>query len=989
MNHKTIRAALSVACSVAAMAAAAPAAMADFSITSATGAVSIDGGVSRQAGAHADLSTTIVFTPEEHVRDVRVDLPPGVTGNPLTAPTCSAVQFTAGQTNGPGNSSICPVNSQVGLAEVYDSGLGVTPDKFPIYNLERPADKPGLFGFNYLGVVVRIVPSVRAGDYGITAQASSISQAQRVRASTITLWGLPAAAVHDGDRFVGDSANNVLGAPNTAPLTPFLTNPTSCGDSPLTTSVFADSWEHPGAFSSVSFDSDADGTPFINDGCFRLGFHPLITVGSGSRHTDSPTSLDVNLSIPQSDDSHGLATAHLRKAVVTLPQGFTVSPSSAQGLGACSPSDIGLGSDADPTCPESSKIGTIKVDTPLLKDPVEGDVILAKQNDNPFKSLLAIYLVAKGPGVMLKLPGKIDADPETGRLVTTFDNQPQLPFSNLSVKFHGGPRAPLATPTTCGTYTTHVEMTSWASSIPVSLDTPMVIDQGCSPRGFSPTFNAGVVDPTAGTSSPFTLTFSRQDGEQYLSALNVVLPPGLLGNVGSLPRCGEAQAAAGTCGAESQIGTTSVLSGPGDTPLAIPAPGKAPTGVYLAGPYKGAPFSLSVVVPAQAGPFDLGSVVVRAGLYVDPNDTHVTVKSDPLPTILQGIPLRLRQVNVVVGRPGFMRNPTSCAPTSIAATIFSADGAAANVGSPFKVGGCADLSLTPKLSLGVAGKRQTKDGAHPALTATVTQPIGQANLKKVEVTMPLSLALDPDNAQSKDLCEFEDGQREEPACPANSIVGTAKAVSPVLDQPLTGPIYFVKNIRIDAKSGRRIRTLPQLIIPLKGEGVSLVLRATTNVVGGRLVTTFASIPDAPVTSFSLALNGGKKGILVVSDADICKSAQTADEVIYGQNNKLLQTTLPITTSSCPLQVLAKKTSKTAMTVRVGGLGSGTVTMTGAGIKKVSRKLLASSVATLSTSLTSKGRASLRQNKRLSSRVTIAFRPASGATHRVVTSMLCK
>jgi hypothetical protein len=951
MNRKTIKIALSAALTVAAGLATASAAQADFSVVSATGGLSIGGVATRQAGAHADFSTTTELSAGEHVRDIRVDLPPGISGNPTAAPTCTGVEFTAGTALGGGASSKCPIGSQVGLAEVWDQGFGTTPQQFPIYNLDPPVDSPGMFGFDYLGVVVRIVPRVRSSDYGITAESPSISEAQNIRAVRITMWGVPAAPSHDAQRFVGDSGAGVLGAASPARPAPFITSPTSCEGASSVTTAFADSWETPGVFATKSYDTDVDGTPFVTDGCYRLPFHPLINIRPGTPKANSPTSLDVNINIPQSDDPNGLATAHLRRAVVTLPEGFSVSPSSAQGLGACAPSEIRIGSDADATCPDSSKIGTVKVDTPLLKDPLEGDVILAKQTDNPFNSLLAMYVVAKGPGVILKLPGKIEADPVTGRLVTTFDNQPQLPFSNLSLKFRGGPRAPLATPERCGTYNTHAELTSWASSVPVSLDTPMVINEGCDARGFAPTFNAGVVEAAAGKSSPFTMTFARKDSEQYLSAVNAVLPPGLLGNVGAVPRCAEAQAAVGTCGPESQVGVTSVLSGPGDTPLAIPVPGKAPTAVYLAGPYKGAPFSLSIVVPAQAGPFDLGNVVVRAAVSVDPTDAHVTVKSDRLPTIVEGIPLRLRQVKVLIDRPGFMRNPTSCAPMSIVATIFSVDGVASDVGSPFKVGGCTDLALTPRLSIGVAGKGQTKDGSHPSLKATLTQPAGQTNLKRVVVTMPLSIALDPDNAQSNNLCEFDEGQKEDPVCPASSIVGTARAVTPVLDQPLIGPIYFVKNIRIDQKSGRRIRTLPQLIIPLKGEGVSLVLRATTNVVGDKLVTTFASVPDAPVTSFTIALNGGKKGILVVSDADICKSTQTADQVIYGQNNKLLQSTLPVTTSSCPLRVLGKRTSKSAVTVRVGGLGAGKVTITGRGIKKTTKTIAKSTVATITAKRT--------------------------------------
>jgi hypothetical protein len=327
---------------------------------------------------------------------------------------------------------------------------------------------------------------------------------------------------------------------------------------------------------------------------------------------------------------------------------------------------------------------------------------------------------------------------------------------------------------------------------------------------------------------------------------------------------------------------------------------------------------------------------------------------------------------------------------SIAATVFGVDGATADVSSPFAVGRCTDLALKPKLSIGLSGKGQTSDGKHPSLTAKLTQPAGQANIKKAVVSLPLGLALDPDNSQSDALCEFDEGQMDEPNCPAASVVGSAKAISPLLDQPLEGPIYFVKNVRIDKKSGRRIRTLPTLAIPLQGEGVHLVLRATTDVVDDKLVTTFDNVPDAPVSSFALTFKGGKKGILVISDTNVCKTAQVADQVIYGQNNRLLQSTLPISTSNCPLKVISKKTSsKGSVAVKVGGLGAGTVTISGANVRKVTRKLDASSVATLRTSLTAKGKAALKRHHRMATKVKITFKPQTGRARSIAASMLWK
>ncbi|HMJ35015.1 MAG TPA: hypothetical protein VK501_13970 [Baekduia sp.] len=984
-----------VASSVAVLAAtalAAPVANAAFEITSFGGSASINGEFSRQAGAHADLTTEFRFpatpalVPVATAKTITVDLPPGVVGNPRAAATCTNAELVGGTFNGVGQSSVCPQAAQIGIVRVFTQPNDTEGLRVALYNMERPPDLPGLFAFNLAGVTVRIVPRVRSTDYGISATAPSVSEGIKMTGTRVELWAVPADPSHDLDRFVGDSMSNdnVIGNPphpSDAPRRPFLTNATSCDGNAAVTSAEVDTWQNRGVFATASFDRDFDGTPFVMEGCDRLPFDPSMTVQPLSHETDAPTGLNVDITIPQSDEPYGLATAHLRKAVVTLPEGMSVSPSSAAGLGACAPSQIGIGTDAPVTCPSSSKIGTITIDTPLLDDPIQGDVILAKQNDNPFRSLLALYLVAKGPGVLLKLPGRVDPDPKTGRLVATFDNNPQLPFTNLHLAFRGGSKASLATPTACGTYNTHAEFTSWASDTPVSLDTPMVIDEGCGPRGFAPAFAAGAGNPVAGAYSPFTLTFSRKDGEQTLGGLDVTLPAGLVGNVASVPRCPEDQAATGSCPAASRIGYTEALAGPGSTPMKIPEAGKAPTAVYLSGPYKGAPFSLSVLVPAQAGPFDLGTVVVRAALFIDPVDAHVTVKSDPLPTIVEGIPLRLRQVSIIVDRPGFMLNPTSCAPSVISAAIFSAEGSVANVASRFQVGDCAALALSPKLAIDLTGKGQTTDGKHPGVKATLTQLGGQSNLKKVSVKLPLSLALDPDNAQA--LCEFADGQKAEPTCPKGSIVGTATARTPILDEPLTGPVYFVKNVRFDKKTGAAIRTLPTLAIPLKGSGVSLIIRASSSVVKNQLVTTFDNIPDAPVSGFQLNIDGGKHGILAVSNADICKASQVANREIDGQNNKQADGSIYMGTSACTLRVLSSSLTKTALTVRVGGLGAGKVSVSGAGITKTTRKVTKSTVASITAKLTKAGR------RHRPTKVKVTFTPAGSKKSKAMTASLSR
>jgi hypothetical protein len=464
-------------------------------------------------------------------------------------------------------------------------------------------------------------------------------------------------------------------------------------------------------------------------------------------------------------------------------------------------------------------------------------------------------------------------------LTTTFDNNPQLPFSSFRVRFKDGPRAPLATPPTCGTKTATAELTPWSGNAPVSPSDSFTIDcPGIS--GFAPSFDAGTTNPAAGAFSPFAVRINRPDGQQYMRGLSLEMPPGLIANLRGVPLCPDAQANAGTCGLGSKIGTAVVGSGAGTNPFfTAPEHGS----VYLTEGYKGAPFGLSTVVRAIAGPYDLGTVVVRQAIFVDPTDAHITVVSDPIPTILEGIPLRIRSINVDVNRPGFTINPTSCGEKQIKATMTSIEGTVHQAVQRLQVGDCQALPLRPRFSMRLIGRRQMREGRHPGLRTVLTQGPGQANMKKVTVKLPLSLALDPENAQSDALCEFEAGQRVD--CPPSSIIGNAVAHTPVLNRPLEGPVYFVKNVRVHPRTGRLIRTLPTLLITLRGE-VAINVRANSDVIDDKLVSTFHTVPDAPVSRFILNLKGGPKGILVAT-RNICGQPKNhvTDMEIDGQNGK--------------------------------------------------------------------------------------------------------
>ncbi len=953
--------------------------------TSFTGS---DGTPVTQAGSHPDELTLYsafptVALPENvtaagHLRDLQIRLPEGVIADPSATPVlCTESQLESYVDAGHGNQSGCPDASQVGIITINTFALGFKLFTSALYNMVPPPGTPAAFGFNILsldGKYAHVVGGVdAAGNYALTADTHDIlaRALNPVIGVQTQLWGDPSDPSHDYTR--GGCINSGVAYNITCPVPrtnkPFLTMPSDCSG-PLSTTARADSWEEPGVVRSTSTETvDGNGNPLGVSGCSRLDFDPSITLRPDVTVADSSTGLHVDLKVPQSDGLSSLATSTLKNAVVTLPEGMSLSPSAADGLAACSSAQIGMGSNDKPSCPDASKIGTVEVDTPLLDDPLEGSVFVAAQNDNPSHSVLGIYVVAEGPGVVIKLGGHVQSDPVTGQLTTTFTDNPQLPFSDFKLDFFGGPRAALATPESCGSFTTTSALSPWSGNPAKTPSDSFQISSGCD-GGFAPSFTAGVVSPVAGGSSAFTLQIARRDGQQHLRSVSTTLPQGLLARVGSVALCSDGDAAAGTCPEASRVGSTDTAAGPGSDPFHIA--GK----VFWTGPYKGGPYGLSVVVPAKAGPFDLGTVVVRASIRVDPITAQVTAVSDDIPHLLtvtgrdgqtEGFPLRVRSIDISMDRPGFMLSPTSCDPKSIGGTLDSWEGATANVSSRFQVGDCGSLALSPKLAIALTGKGQTTDDKHPGVHATVSQTPGQSNLKKVVVSLPLSLALDPDNAQA--LCEFTDGSKIDPSCPKGSIVGKATAHTPILDQPLTGPVYFVKNIRKDPKSGREIRTLPKLVIPLTGEnGLRLNLVGTSNVVSNRLVSTFDNIPDAPVSDFTLDIDGGKSGILVVSGTDICKATQVAQQQVDGQNGKTADADVYLQTPACALKVLSKKVGKTSVAIKIGGLGAGKVTVTGKGIKKTTKTIASSTVATI-TAMRTHGKPG---------KVTVSFDPTGPA-----------
>jgi hypothetical protein len=851
--------------------------------------VDADGTAATLAGAHPySLTLTAGFPSREYpgateiwasgtLRNVAFSLPPGVVVDPSSTPLCTEAEFNSTE-----QSEGCPASTQVGTINIVSPNLaGIGPIPSALYNLVPPPGEPAEFGFVIAGVLVHVHGGL-SGDFRLGASAIDVLAKLNVQAVQTELWGDPSDPAHAPSRIGFGCLQG--GCQVDASDTPFLTMPSACSG-PLELAATAASWEDTGdVVSRSALTTDVNGNPSAVNGCSQLAFSPTVTVEPTSQSTDSPTGLNVDIKLPQSDGINARATATLKKAVVGLPAGITVDPSAANGLGACSQAEIGLGTNESPNCPESSKVGFVEITTPLLRSPLKGSVYLAEQKSNPFGTLLALYLVAEGEGVVIKLPGRVDADPGTGQLTTTFDNNPQLPFEELKVDLNSGPRAALVTPSACGSFTTRTELTSWASPTPVVLSSPMAVTQGCSTGGFQPGFEAGTTNPSAGRYSAFTLRVTRADGEQNLSRISTSLPKGLLARLAGVPLCPDAQAATGDCPAASQVGTTVSGVGAGSLPLYLPQAGKAPTAVFLAGPYKGAPYSLVVKVPAQAGPFDLGTIAVRTTLNVDPFTAQVSASSDPLPQILEGIPVAYRDVRVNIDRPEFVRNPTSCEPMQVAATLISSTGATATPKSRFQVAECSRLAFKPSLKLTLKGS--TKRVGHPALKAVLTYPkSGEfANIARAQVNLPNSEFLDQENLNK--TCTRP--VLLEGKCPKSTVYGKAKAWTPLLDKPLEGPVYLVGGFGYK---------LPAIVADLNGQIRVLLVGKVDSGPNKGIRNTFEAVPDAPVSRFVLELKGGKKYSLLENSENLCRKPQRAITRFTGQNGAV-ESLHPLVANQC-------------------------------------------------------------------------------------------
>ncbi len=873
------------------------------------------GALDTQAGGHPNIDTTgfvltsvlapATLSKEETVAETRsrtvlaadlrsadVELPVGFVGNPQAAGTCPQYLI-----NPPGDGTRCPTDSIIGsVAEAkvaatdtwgFSGSVQGSETVKPLFNVPAERGHPAQFEFileNQVGTLYANLVHTDAG-YTVQVTSSDVPRLIHLAGIKVTFFGDPAAVDGSG-----------------LPARAFFANPSDCAGGPLTTAIQLGSW--------LGSEAAAQSSSPAPTGCSALRFDPEIEAKPTTAAAGAPSGLDVNLGIPQSTDPTGLATPPLKNVTVTLPRGLSISPSSANGLQACSDEQFAEDTTEPVTCPEASQVGTVKVHTPILANPVEGQVFVGAPECGPCNAAdaqsgrmirLFIQVHSEEYGVTIKIAGHVALDPATGQLTATFQNLIQQPFDKLEFDFKSGQRAPLSTPG-CGSYASNVDLTPW--STPYTADANLTpgfqIDEGCGAQGFAPSFTAGTVNPQAGVYSPLTLSFSRSDSQQDFDSLEATLPPGLLAKLAGVLRCGEAEANAGACPESTKIGTVTVSAGPGTDPYTV-------TGqIYLTGPYNGGPFGEVVEVPAVAGPFNLGVVAVRGSIRVNPSTIQATVVSDPFPQILDGIPLQVRTVSVLLDRDDFTVNPTSCGQQAVTGKLLSTQNATANVSTPFTAVSCASLAFRPDLTASVSGRASKADGA--GLDVKVTYPAGPAgtyaNTKSVKVDLPKQLPSRLTTLQK--ACLAATFEANPANCPAASDVGLATAVTPLLNVPVSGPAYLVSH------GGE---AFPDLEVVLQGEGVTAIVVFNTNIKKGITSSTLKAAPDVPLSSFEIKLPTGKYSILganlpASAHYSLCGQKLSMPTAITGQNGTPIKQSTKIRIAGCPpAHPKVKKASK--------------------------------------------------------------------------------
>jgi hypothetical protein len=864
------------------------------------GVQSLEASLSKtQAGDHPDLTFAfeVKQDPESAAnvfglhdayattRNVRIELPPGLIGDPNVigaSQQCTVQDLLS--FNEPGGG--CPNGSQVGTTEILAYEL-TNSLREPVYMMAPPG---GGDVVARLGTIAGIFPvfidlRVRSeGDYGINAEITDASaEAKLIRVATTT-WGVPAATTHNTERctpkeVIDGCKVSESRPPGSRPLA-FLTNPTRCGV-PLSMSVSAASWVEP-----QRFDTKAVSFPEIS-GCNRLPFGPSLEVEPTSHQAAAPTGLDMTIKLPASEGVNVLEPSQTRFIRIDLPSGLAINTGSADGLATCSAQQARFEEDAAAECPNAAKLADTEFEIPVLERKLKGAIYLREpEPKHPFR----IWITADDLGLHVKLPGELEVDKQTGQIHSIVlgapkpEGIPQAPLREVNLELKSGFRAPLVNPQVCGAYVTHYEFVPWSGGPPAQGEASMTIDEGCGTGRFAPELSAGTVDPTGGKHSTFVFALTREDGEQNPQVLDFSPPTGFAATFAGVEHCEGPAAESGACPPGSRIGRVVAAVGAGPAPLWVPQPGKRPTAVYLGGPYKGAPLSVVAVVPRQAGPFDFGDEVVRSAIYVDPETARATVKADPLPQWVEGIPIWYRTLYIDLDRPNFALNPTSCAEKATEATVVSAQGAVARPNSPFAATDCAQLTFHPRLSLRLRGA--THRGAFPRVEAKLQMPSSGANIASTQVILPPSELIE--NAHFDNVCTRVEFAAER--CPTGSVYGRATAVTPLIDEPLRGDVYLRTN---------PAHELPDLVVALKGPPalpIEIDAVARIDSVHGSIRTSFETVPDAPLTSFRLQMQGGVKG-LIVNSTNLCKGSHRAVAKFTAQNGRRV-TLRPVPRVTC-------------------------------------------------------------------------------------------
>jgi hypothetical protein len=868
---------------LAMVAIAAPSASATIGIESFT-----TNGTDPQAGGHPDLSTS--FTLEdpgapEAARNVSFEAPRGIFGNPEAIARCSSVDFALQQ---------CFPSAQAGLITIYakyENDPKYLLGTAPIFNMEVPSSQVAQFAFivPVLNIPMNIPVTVRtADDFGLRFTVSNISQKTPLAAANLIFWGFPLEASHDTERFAKGSPGNPAGCPGLATskcittptpspieVRPLIDNPTTCTGQPLVTKLVVESYQQAGQV------SEAESTYPAIEGCENETFKPVLQARPTTAEADSATGVDIELRDPLFL-GFAASPSQIRSAVVKFPEGLTINPDAADGQSACTDAQANFDSEGPDECPDNAKVGTTSIESVALADPLQGSIYFGEPRPgNQYR----IFMMANGYGIHAKLVGSVKPDPQTGQVSVFFEDLPQVPFDQFNVHLFASDRGMMATPTQCTVYQTEGVFTAWNRSLaPVTSSKGFQINSGPNRtscpgqlRPFKPRLEAGTTSSHAGDFSSFILKLDRDDGDQFLGDLNFRMPPGFTGSLRGIPYCsetaiahaaqslGRSELAAPSCPAASQIGSTNVAAGPGSHPFH--AVGKT----YLAGPFKGAPLSLVAVTPALAGPYDYGVVVVRVALHVDPQTAQVSAISDTVPSIIGGVPIRMRSIQVNTDRPNFTINPTNCNPLTVDSEGIGDQGTVANFSSYFHVDNCAGLPFKPTITMRqTGGRKATHRAANPAFSLDLTTHPGEANIKSVSVTLPSAFEIDQRHLGN--ICSEKELAATE--CAGRTPIGKATTTTPLLDQPLEGPVYAVSG------SGG----LPRLAFILNGQ-VDLMPRADTDTVGkGLLRTTVPVIPDAPIGHFHLNIFGGKNGYLV-NTRDICVHTPITRVSFGAQNGK--------------------------------------------------------------------------------------------------------